>query len=238
MRYNIINILRGMMKIEELYDYLKNNQITNIDELIGNLTVSESTIRRRLKKMQQIGLIHLAHGGKIKLVSEPNISVSDDFRFTQNQINKVQIAKIAASYVEDEDVIFIDNGTTVRHMLKYLAKKNVTIYTNGYVHIDTAKEYGINLNIIPGVILPSEASIVGEAALMYLSQINFDKAFVGANGYSKTKGITTPNLSECNLKRHALEVAFEGYVLIDATKENLVSKYKICDLDSYNLIIK
>lgn len=224
------------MQIEVLYKYLKTNQITDLDILVSCLSISESTIRRRLKVMEEVGLLNLERGGKIKLISEPNISVSDEFRKEQNRVNKIRIAKLAASYVEDDDVIFIDNGTTVRNMLKYLQANNVTIYTNGYQHIDLAKAQKVEIQLIPGSVLATEASIVGESALIYLSQINLDKAFIGANGYDCQNGITTPNLSEANLKRHALNLAHEAYILIDPSKHGLVSKYKICEFSEFIII--
>ncbi len=224
------------MNLEQLYEYLKANNISNIEQLLNQIELSESTIRRRLKQMQEVGLIKLSHGGHIKIISSPNVSVSDEFRYQQNQAQKIRIAIKAASEIEDGDIIFLDNGTTVRHMLKYLRNRQVTIYTNGYHHIEEAKKFNLELNVIPGRMIASEASIVGEAALMYLSTINFDKCFIGANGYHDEMGITTPNLSEANLKNHALASAINGYILIDQTKANKVSKYKICELDTYKLI--
>ncbi len=224
------------MKLEDLYELIKKKEINNLSELLDIVELSESTVRRRLKEMQQVGLIKLKRGGVIKLISEPNISVSDEFRYEKNQVSKVKIAKQAASLIEEDDVIFIDNGTTVRHMLKYLVDKNVTIYTNGYHHIDIAQKHNLTLNLIPGEVLPSEASIIGESALMYLGAINFDKSFVGANGIDIERGITTPNRSEANLKRQASLSAMDAYILIDQTKCGVVSKCKFADYDEFNII--
>ncbi len=224
------------MNVEELYKIIKDQKLVNLEEVLKAVELSESTIRRRLKAMEQIGLIKLKRGGIIKLISEPNISVSDEFRYEKNQVSKVKIAKKAAELVEEDDIIFIDNGTTVRYMLKYLVDKNVTIYTNGYHHIEVAQKYNLTLNLIPGEVMPSEASIIGESALMYLSTINFDKSFVGANGLTKKNGITTPNRSEANLKRQALLSAIDAYILIDQSKFGLISKCKIADENEFGII--
>lgn len=224
------------MTIDEIYEIIKTNNITKLSELQASVNLSESTIRRRLKAMEEVGLLEVARGGQISLINETNISVSDEYRIEQNKINKVRIAKEAASLIEDDDIVFIDNGTTVRYILKYLQANNVTIYTNGYHHIETAKKYNRELNLIPGQVLPNEASIVGEAAIMYLSQINFDKCFVGANGYSEQFGVTTPHLAEANLKCQALMMAYESYILVDESKKDRVLKYKICDLTDYTII--
>ncbi len=226
------------MNTEQLYTYIKENEINTLDQLLINVELSESTIRRRLKDMQKNGLIHLTRGGVITLISDDSISVSDTFRFKQNLASKVQIAKEAASKIEVNDVIYLDNGTTIRRMFKYLTHKQVTVYTNGYNHVEEANNYGIKLNIIPGVMMPNEASIVGEAAIEYIADINFDKVFIGANGFSQEYGITTPHRSESLLKRQVLKQGTDAYILIDASKEGLHSKYKICNLDDYPLIVK
>lgn len=226
------------MKLEELYKYIKENNVTNLKELDGTLKQSNSTIRRRLKALEEVGLIKLNRGGNIEVIKENYVSISDKYRKNINILAKEQIAKCAAMLVENDDVIFLDNGTTVRRMFKYLKNKDIKVYTNGYEHIEVAKKYNIDLRLIPGNILSTEASIVGEEAIMFLSEINFDRAFIGANGFHQTMGITTPHASERNLKKHALKMALNGYVLIDASKKDVVSKYKICEISEYEMIIK
>ncbi len=221
-----------------LYEYIKEQEITHRDQLVEQLSISESTIRRKLKELVAIGLIKVERGGVILLIDNTILSVSDEYREHQNEYRKILIAKQASSYVNNGDVVFIDNGTTVRKILGYLKNKDVTIYTNGYNHISEAEKYGVELNLIPGTILSAEAAIIGEEALMYLAEINFDVAIVGANGFSYSHGVTTPNKTERNLKRFVLQQAKVGIIVVDESKFEQNCKYKVADLDEFKIISK
>ena len=125
----------------------------------------------------------------------------------------------------------------MRQILLYLENKKVSIYTNGYHHIDFINKHGIKLtiNLIPGEVLTKEASIVGEEALLYLSEHLFNKVFIGANGFDE-QYVTTPILKEKNLKRCALNQGMESYILIDSSKKNKKSKHAVCKTSDYLII--
>ncbi len=219
-----------------LFNLIKDNNIDYIYDLLNLSNKSESTIRRGLKKLEADGFIKLSYGGKIKLIEDSKLSISDAYKNNLLVVSKNKIAKQAVNYIKNGDIIFIDNGTTVRSMFKYINDLDVVIYTNGYNHIKPAQEYNINLKIIPGEVLYKEASIIGEDALSYISDITFDHVFIGANGYDENEGITTPNRSEYLLKQTAIKRAIKAHILIDKTKRGSVSKYKIAELSEVNLI--
>ncbi len=224
------------MEINEIYEIIKENEIINISELIEKTTISESTIRRKLKILENNGLIKLKHGGIIQQINKQVLSASDEYRLQLNEYHKILIAKKAAEYVKKDDVIFLDNGTTVRKMFGYLKDKRITVYTNGYNHIAEAEKYGMKINLIPGIVLSSEAAIIGEEALLYLSEINFDIAFIGANGFTDEMGVTTPNKTERYLKRFALMNAKRGYILVDESKQGLDFIYKVANIEEFPII--
>lgn len=220
----------------DILEIIKNKQITHINQLIQLNLCSSSTIRRKLKKLEKQGFIEFLYGGKIKLIESDEISLEDEYKFNLNRAQKNRLGKMCGRLVKENEVIFIDNGTTVRYILKHLENKNVTIYTNGYNHIKEAEKYNLDLRIIPGKILYKEASIVGEEALLFLQNFNFDVAFIGANGFSEIKGVTTPNQLEAFLKFTALKISERSYFVIDSKKYGLVSKYKICEFDDFPII--
>ncbi len=222
------------MEVKKLLSIINDKKIDNLKDLFELNLSSESTIRRKLKELEDLGYISLKRGGNISIIDNKEVSIKDEFKMSINKLEKKQIAKYAASFVDDNDIIFIDNGTTIRYMLDYLRDKNVIIYTNGYKHLDYIE--GLDIRIIPGKSRIKESAIVGEEALIFLEQLNIDKTFIGANGFSEEKGITTPNEDERNLKKFVLKKANKSYILVDNSKYGIASKYKICNYDDYNLI--
>lgn len=218
----------------DILNVIKETGISSIDELAVALDVSQATARRRLKDLSSAGYLIMQRGGRFALIDEIDISLDDKFKRKQIGISKILCGKIAASKIEAGDTIFIDNGTTVRQMLKYITQKDVTVYTNGiYHHLGIIHD--VELHIIPGELIAREASIVGGEALNYLSSLHIDKAFIGANGYDEN-GVYTPHRREMILKQFALRTADQSFIVIERCKEGIPSKYKICDYDEYKFI--
>ncbi len=219
----------------DILNIIKNNNIKTISSLALSLDISESTARRKLKKLDSIGYVRLNRGGTFAIVDQLEVSVEDTYKQKQKSLVKQLAAKNAASKVKDGDIIFIDNGTSVRSILKYIKANNVKVYTSGIFHTLESHEINIEINIIPGQLLIKEASIVGEEALNYLNNLHLDKVFVGANGYDEN-GVYTPKRSEMIIKQFALKIASNGYIVVDSSKQNIKSKYKICEYDEYKII--
>lgn len=224
-----------MIKDLELLEYIKNHDISSIVQLAASLQISDATARRRLKELEAAGLLHMIRGGKIEIIDDLELSKSDTFKQRVVGLDKQLSSKIAASYVQDGDVIFIDNGTTVREMLKHLTKIKVKIYTNGVYHLLHNTNLDLDINIIPGELLIKEASIVGGEAISYLSTLKIDKAFIGANGFDQN-GVYTPHRREMIIKEFSLRHAQHGYIVMEEDKRGKQSKYKICDSDMYPII--
>ena len=81
---------------------------------------------------------------EIKLIFQNHLLLAK----IKNKTKKKQLAKLAANLVDDNDIIYIDSGTTTMHMIPYLAeKKNLTILTANVYVINEAFHYP-QMNII------------------------------------------------------------------------------------------
>ncbi len=219
----------------ELYEYLKAHNIGTIEELAIALDVSNATARRKLNSLASAGLIEMQRGGVIKYISELELSVDDIFKQKTISLDHQLSARIAASLINDGDIIFIDNGTTVREILKHLEGKQVKIYTNGIYHMINNRNISLDINIIPGELLIKEASIVGAEAIAYLSGLHIDKCFIGINGFDD-QGVYTPHRREMLVKNFILRHAAAGYIVATEKKRGLKSKYKVCEANEYPII--
>lgn len=223
------------MKGIEFFEYIKTNGLNTIDDVATAAGVSSATARRRLNELEAAGLIMLRRGGMVEYIDDLELSKADTFKQKQVGLDKQLSSKIAATHVEDGDTIFIDNGTTVREMLKHLTNKNVKIYTNGVYHMLNNTNLDLDINIIPGEFLIKEASIVGSEAISYLSGLVIDKAFIGINGFDQD-GVYTPHRREMVIKEFALRHAKNGYIVAEENKRGVKSKYKICESNQYKII--
>ncbi|MFR1906431.1 MAG: DeoR/GlpR family DNA-binding transcription regulator [Clostridium neonatale] len=186
---------------------LKIKGMISVNDLVKLLNTSESTIRRDLNALDSEGLLKKIHGGAT-LVGE-KASRHDykvNVRKSLNLDEKRKIAIHAASLIQDEDVIYIDAGTTTELIIEFISNTNITAVTNGIVHAKKLLEKNIKTFILGGEIRDVTEAIIGSNAVLDLKKYNFPKGFFGANGISNENGYTTPDVTEGMVKDEALEL--------------------------------
>ncbi|MGD6965833.1 DeoR/GlpR family DNA-binding transcription regulator [Rossellomorea vietnamensis] len=214
---------------------LKDKGVVKLQELIEETNASESTIRRDLIQLEEQRKLKRVHGGASLLQgkrTEPSLS-EKSFKNLQDKIN---IAKAAASFIQDGDSIFLDAGTTTQQMISFLEQKKLTVVTNGITLVEPLLEKGITTYLLGGMVKGSTRAIIGRSALDTLKTYRFDKCFIGTNGVDVDFGYTTPDPEEALIKQVAFELSQEGYVLADQSKIGEVSFSKIADLEEAVLV--
>lgn len=216
---------------------LKIKGMISVNDLVKLLNTSESTIRRDLNTLDSEGLLKKIHGGAT-LVGE-KASRHDykvNVRKSLNLDEKRKIAIHAASLIQDEDVIYIDAGTTTELIIEFISNTNITAVTNGIVHAKKLLEKNIKTFILGGEIKDVTEAIIGSNAVLDLKKYNFSKGFFGANGISNENGYTTPDVTEGMVKAEALRRCKKAYVLADESKLDQVSFITFGNIEDATLI--
>lgn len=197
---------------------------------------SEATIRRDLKALEEEGFIDVLRGGAAKLRTIAyEIPLTTKERLHTKE--KEQIARYAASLVDVGEIIYIDSGTTTLAMVKYLMDKKVTIVTsNTQVLPMLTGDCAFTCVSLGGEVSPVLGSVAGPITEVQLSQLFFDKAFLGGSGYTAKSGITTPDLREARKKRLVMEHAKKTYVLMDSSKAGKQTLCKCLDFSECIII--
>lgn len=209
---------------------MSKKEFINIDELCNNLDcVSRSTIWRDLKSLASEGEIILLRGGAAKLNVDAN-DISIMARININMDKKDIIAKYASDIIQDGDTIYIDSGTTLLSMCKYLINKRITIFTTNVNFLLNSENVKYECIVIGGTINKYTASISGTITDNQLLSTFFDKSFLGATGISVEGGVNTPDQREANKKRIVMNNSKETYVLADNSKIGKTSTFKAIDI--------
>ena len=190
-----------------------------------------------LNALDSEGLLKKIHGGAT-LVGE-KASRHDykvNVRKSLNLDEKRKIAIHAASLIQDEDVIYIDAGTTTELIIEFISNTNITAVTNGIVHAKKLLEKNIKTFILGGEIKDVTEAIIGSNAVLDLKKYNFSKGFFGANGISNENGYTTPDVTEGMVKAEALRRCKKAYVLADESKLDQVSFVTFGNIEDATLI--
>ncbi|WP_186577084.1 DeoR/GlpR family DNA-binding transcription regulator [Aquibacillus kalidii] len=227
-----------MLTIErqsKILELLNKKDFVTIQELVDQLSSSESTIRRDLSQLEKEKKLRRVHGGASNLHQkgeEPSLTEKS----TKYLKEKDVIASNAAGLVQNGDCIFLDAGTTTYQMIKHLSAKDITVVTNGLNLAQALLELEIDTHLIGGLIKRKTNALIGPKATETLSQFRFDKSFIGVNGIHLDFGYTTPDPQEAAVKALAVNLGQKVYVLADASKFQEVTFSKVSDLKNAIII--
>ena len=113
--------------------------------------------------------------------------------------------------------------------------RQVTVVTNSIHHAVKLVDLGISTRIIGGKVKHSTDASIGSTALEQIRQLNFDCAFIGANGVDANY-FTTPDMEEAVIKRTVIANAQKAYVLADASKLGQVTYAKVAEVEKVTII--
>jgi DeoR/GlpR family transcriptional regulator of sugar metabolism len=213
-----------------------------VKDIAEELKVSETTIRRDLNELDAQKLIRQVYGGAVRLErsSSRAFRLSWSNRSTQEIEAKKRIGRCAAEHVYDDDILYIDPGTTSWEMIPYLKeKRNLTIISNS-VRLQQCMEYIGHHNIIQlgGTFRPDRLDTVGTLAIMGLEQLRGYKAFQGGDGMDIEFGLSAIDHESAHIAKAALDKAKEVVVIVDHTKFSDPSLlFKITDIEKIDYII-
>ncbi|MQS51743.1 DeoR/GlpR family DNA-binding transcription regulator [Companilactobacillus mishanensis] len=215
---------------------LQMHNIVKLQDLIPLTGASESTLRRDLQDLENCHKLLRIYGGAQNIISfhdEPALSQ----KVTANTDDKDKIGKAAAALVNDNEVIFLDAGTTVQTIIPYLSDlNNLLVVTNSVDSASILADYQIETFIPGGKLKSSTKAIVGSTMTSSLENYHFDKAFIGTNGFSIQAGFTTPDPEEASTKEITIKNSNKAYVLADASKCGQVSFNRFAPLRDAELL--
>lgn len=207
-----------MLKTERkqlILEELNQHHVVSLEKLVSLLETSESTVRRDLDELEAENKLRRVHGGAELPHSLQEETLQE--KSVKNLQEKKLLAQKAASLIKEQDVIFIDAGTTTAFLIHELGNKNVTVVTNSIHHAAQLVEKQIPTVMVGGSVKMATDASIGGVALNQINQLHFDRAFIGMNGVDDGY-YTTPDMEEGAVKRAILENAKQTYVLVDSSK--------------------
>jgi DeoR family transcriptional regulator of aga operon len=209
-----------------------------VNELVKQLSVSAVTIRSDLSALESQGLAIRSHGGAMPARTPPTEHTVPQ-KDAINHDQKERIGALAASLVKPGENIIIDSGTTTISLARHLrGAQNVTVMTNGLnIAWELADAPGVDLILTGGLLRKQSLSIQGLQAEACLHAYNFDKLFLGVDGFDLQFGVTTHHEAEASLNHKMVERAKKVIVLADASKFGCVSLHRIVQLNRVHTVI-
>lgn len=239
----MVSLLTGEGKImipyerqQKILRLLKDRDILKIEELQKVFpNISDSTLRRDLKELEKSRKVDYLSGGAIKRVSTMG-EIPITKRHSLNSEKKEILSEIAAKYIDDGDVIYLDSGSSCTSLFKRIMTKKITIYTTNTEIFSMEGELAAEIIILGGQFNILTSSISGALTEDNLRNIYFTKSFIGVNGIDEKYGVTTPTFVEATKKRLVKEHSDTVYLLSDSTKFHNLSNVKAFELKDVTVI--
>ncbi len=205
-------------------------------EMSVRLGVSEDTIRRDIKELDQKGLLKKVHSGAVR-VGPAKIGFYQRMELDLDE--KIRLAKKGAELIKPNSVILVDDGTTNYQLIKQLDQRiSCTIITNSIPIINLLEHYpNVNVITLGGCLFKASMSNLGYETIKQLDSLHPDLYFMGIYSISNEVGITHSAMDECQLKQKMLSVSFQTAALVTKEKMGSVSNYVICKTSDITYLI-
>jgi len=209
-----------------------------VAELAEAFDVTPETVRRDLTALERAGLLRRVHGGAIVVDLfgfEPGLAA----REAVNTEEKSRIAEAAVRFLPEEGAIALDAGSSTFRLAELIpAGRELTVVTNSLPIaslLATRKE--LTVHLIGGRVRGRTLATVDNAAVAYLRSVFVDVAFLGINGFSIARGLTTPDSAEAAVKSAFVTSARRRVLLADHTKYGSDHFAQVADLASVDVIV-
>jgi DeoR family transcriptional regulator, fructose operon transcriptional repressor len=221
----------------QILTLLQETGAIRIGELSQMLDVSDETVRRDLAVLQEQGLLTRTRGGA--LAESVRLETSFQRRMRENGVEKQEIARIAAGYVEDGSTIIIDSGSTMAHLVsQLLSKRDLVVITNGINHVEELlSNPSLTVVVTGGMVRRVTMGAAGPLAVEALSSLHADHTFLATHGFSAEAGMTYPSFEEVAVKRAMISAGAEVTLLADGTKCGRASMVKVAPLSELTRVI-
>ncbi|TEW44558.1 DeoR/GlpR family DNA-binding transcription regulator [Psychromonas algicola] len=205
-------------------------------ELSLQLGVSEDTVRRDLKVLDEQKKLRRVHGGALPLQHE-----NKEYRQRHEEIDplKERVALAAIPLIEEGQTILIDSGTTCLQLAMNLPTHfNFTVVTpSPLVATKLIHHNNIELILLGGKIFKPSVMALGATTNAMLRKIHFDTCFLGVCALHPSQGLSINHIDEAETLATIIEQSEQVVTLASYLKLGKMSTHKVCGANKIDYLI-
>jgi DeoR family fructose operon transcriptional repressor len=209
-------------------------------EIQSTFGVGYETAKRDLRILEQKGLLKRTYGGAIPIagyaVGKPAGVTCRDF--TEVKPDYLAVAKRAASFVENGDVIFITAATVGWFMIGLLPQEyKLRIVVNSTILAEELRKNKNYTVVMLGGELDEKGNSYGMFARRMLGDMRIDKAFATSAYISPSFGLSVQSENRAEFLRLVLDCSRKAYGLYPTAKIGAESAVSICPASRLHTLI-
>ena len=209
----------------------------SVKEIVDALGVSDMTVRRDLEELAGAGEVIRVHGGARSASSQHRSMIRHEYSHIEKRARhaseKIDIARTAASLVEEDSTIFLGTGTTIEQMVPLPSPP--AHHHQLAVHLHPAgAQRELRAPASSAACRRRTTAFVGPVAEDAISTLGIDVAFIGANGIC-FDAVSTSNMDEGRFQQLAFDQADTRYLVADSSKigqRDFYTFYRLSNIDA------
>jgi DeoR family glycerol-3-phosphate regulon repressor len=221
----------------EIMARLRGGRTLSVTALAAELAVSDETIRRELRALEDHGVIIREHGGA--RMTTPVHEGPLHQRMEENADAKLRIARAAAELVEDGAILFIDSGTTSCFIARHLAsRRSLTVITNSLrVAADLGAINNNRLFLAGGQMDYDYRAFSDHVAQEYVRGFTPHLAILSVGGISLERGLMDFHPGEAAMSRIAYATSERVLLAADASKFGRYALIQTAALSDVDILV-
>ena len=228
-------------RYEKIIELVNKTGIVNIKEMAKLLEVTEATIRRDCELLEKEQKLIRVHGGAKSVLQKEIRSNFNDKKMkerTEHYEEKESVCQRAAMFVKQGECVYLDAGTSIVPMLKYLKGKHLKIVTPSIMIANIFEDDDSELIFTGGKFTQAYGMVVGPLTLEILKKFSFNHAFIGCTGVEVNNGIVyTGEIETMSIKEIAMQQSLKKYLLIDSSKLFVKGFYGLMNLQDFDIVL-
>jgi DeoR/GlpR family transcriptional regulator of sugar metabolism len=219
-----------------LLDMIRIRGFAALEELVRELGVSESTVRRDLDALEEQGAAKRTHGGVLYSGGMPRLAEFDE-RQPANWAAKRAIATRAADMIGDGETVLLDGGTTTYEVARLLVGRSLQVVTNSLPVANLfASEARTDLVLLGGYVSPRTGVCLGPYANELLGRLHVTTTVLSAAGIAE-EGLFNAHLLLAETEQAMLRAAGRVIVVADSSKFGRKSLTLVSGLDAIDVFV-
>lgn len=221
---------------QRLQELVRARGFASLPELADELSVSESTVRRDLDFLEELGTAKRTHGGVFYTGPSPRLPHFDE-RQPAEWDKKRAIARKAVELIADGDTLLLDGGSTTYEVAQLLAGRALQVVTNSLPVANLfASDARNDLVLVGGFVYPRTGVTLGPHAIDLISRLNVRRTVLSVSGITE-RGFYNNTLLLVETERAMLGAAEEVIVVADSSKFGHPSLALLCELNAVHHVI-
>ncbi len=220
-RFSLLRMTPAMLnqpRLDEILRLINLQQRVKAADLAKAMQVSEETIRRDLKHLEEVGKLRRIHGGAV--LPKPNEEQPLQVRSRIQMRAKTRLAACAAELVQEGMALFLDTGTTTLALAQQLTRfKALRVVTNSLdIGLLLTQHSANQVLMAPGDIRRNDNALIGPHTLAFAAGFHYDIAFMGIGAVDAELGLMDYEEPEAHLRRTLTASCRRSVILADDAK--------------------